>query len=268
MLQKEITSKFDELLDIARGSFDSVIETTRGSFTTFVETTAALLREERPLPLAVDEANTPADQLQMDMALLAAAPVAAVPRYAPFHPLQDNGHRFLLAEDGLYLEVRRPWLHFIHQLAKHTAVAIPYGPMKAKCELGFGTIGSALPQMKEFAVKAKADLPVEAAASLLWNHAAKAWRIVYPDIIGEASAGRIQYHQVEHGPDESLAIDLHSHGHLDAFFSTTDDADDRGAVKISAVFGNLGTDTSTVAFRLCVLGLYIPINVPADRIFG
>lgn len=268
MHTQEITTAFDELLQITRGSFESVLDTTRGSFATFVKTTEAVLRAQRPLPLAVDEETAPAEQLQMDKALLAAAPVAAVPRHAPFHPLQDNGHRFLLAEDGLYLEVRRPWLHYIHQLAKQTAVAIPYGAIAGKCELDFGSIGSALVQMKEFAAKAKADAPIEAAASLLWNHRTKSWRIDYPDIIGEASASRIEFNETEPGPDESLAIDLHSHGHGHAFFSTVDDAHDLGAVKISGVFGNLDTDTPTVAFRLCVLGLYIPINVPAAKIFG
>lgn len=257
MDKQEFKGKFDELLDI-----------TRGSFATFLETAEAVLRESRPLPLAVDEETAPAETLQMDRALLAAAPVAAVPRYTAFHPLQESGHRFLLAADGLYLEVRRPWLHYIHQLAKHTAVAIPFGEVTKKCELDFGSIGSALPQMKEFAAKAKADAPIEAAASLLWNHKERTWRIAYPDIIGEATAGSIQYHQVVPGENESLAVDLHSHGHLGAFFSATDDADDRGAVKIAAVFGDLDKDKPTVAFRMCVLGLYIDIPVPASKIFG
>ncbi len=257
MKKEEFANQFDELLAI-----------TRASFGTFLETAAAVLREQRPLPLAVDEENAPADQLQMDMALLAAAPVAAVPRYAPFHPLQESGHRFLLAADGLHLEVRRPWLHYIQQLAKHTAVAIPFGEMTKKCELDFGTIGSALELMKEFAAKAKADAPLEAAASLLWDHVKKSWRIEYPKIIGEATTGSIQYEQVVPGEDESLAIDLHSHGHLGAFFSGTDNEDDRGSVKIAGVFGDLDKPQPTVAFRMCVLGLYIDIPVPASKIFG
>jgi len=257
MDKKEFSSQFAELLDITRSSFD-----------TFLATAETVLREQRPLPLAVDEANAPAELLRLDQALLAAAPVAAVPRHVPFHPLQENGHRFLLAADGLHLEVRRPWLHFIHRLAEHTSVAIPYGAIEKKCMLDFGTIGSALPQMKEFAAKAKVDAPIEAAASLLWDHTARAWRIAYPEVIGEASASRIQYNQVEVGDNESLVIDLHSHGHMGAFFSDTDDTDDRGAVKISAVFGNLDADKPTVAFRLCVLGLYIPIPVPAEKVFG
>jgi len=257
MDKKEFTRQFDELLNITRSSFD-----------TFLATAETVLREQRPLPLAVDEASAPADLLQLDMALLAAAPIAAVPRHAPFHPLQENGHRFLLAADGLHLEVRRPWLHFIHRLAEQTAVAIPYGEVEKTCLLDFKSIGSALPQMKEFATKARADAPIEAAASLLWNHRERTWRIAYPEIIGEASASMIQYAQVEVGPDESLALDIHSHGHAGAFFSDTDDTDDRGAVKISAVFGNLDSDKPTCAFRLSVLGLYIPIPVPAEKVFG
>jgi len=257
MKKQEFTNQFSELLAITRASFD-----------TFLDTAEAVLREQRPLPLAVDEETAPAEQLQMDMALLAAAPVAAVPRFAPFHPLQESGHRFLLAADGLYLEVRRPWLHYIHQLAKHTAVAIPFGEVTKKCELDFGSIGSALGQMKEFAAKAKRDAPIEAAASLLWNNKEKTWRIEYPKVIGEATTGSIQYEQVVPGEHESLAIDLHSHGHLGAFFSGTDNEDDRGSVKIAGVFGDLDKEQPTVAFRMCVLGLYIDIPVPASKIFG
>ena len=66
MNKTEFTSQFDELLNITRSSFD-----------TFLATAETVLREQRPLPLAVDEAAAPADLLQLDMALLAAAPVAA-----------------------------------------------------------------------------------------------------------------------------------------------------------------------------------------------
>lgn len=46
-----------------------------------------------------------------------------------------------------------------------------------------------------------------------------------------------------------------------------DNADDACSVKISGVFGNLDQSIPTVAFRLCVLGLYLPIHVPAEKIF-
>jgi PRTRC genetic system protein A len=257
MHTQEINAKFDELLSLTRQNFEL-----------FTRTAAEALKLQRPLPLAVDEDTAQPEQLQLDMALLAAAPFAAVPRHAPFHPLQDNGHRFLLATDGLYLEVRRPWLHLVHPLAPQTAVTVPYGALQSQCSLDFGKISTALPQLKEFAATAAATAPIEAAASLLWNHKERTWRLATPETIGEASESRIQYRQVECGPDESLVIDLHSHGHGPAYFSATDNEDDRGSVKIAGVFGDLDKANPTVAFRLCMLGLYIPINVPAELIFG
>jgi hypothetical protein len=34
------------------------------------------------------------------------------------------------------------------------------------------------------------------------------------------------------------------------------------------VYGDLDKSVQTAVFRLCVLGLYLPIAVPADKIFG
>jgi PRTRC genetic system protein A len=256
---QDLIMKFDELLDI-----------TRASYAAFAEQTERAIAEQRPMVLAVDEQNIDAEKFQLDVALLKAAPIAAVPAHSAFHPLQDAGHRFLLAADGLYLEVRRPWLHFIHRLAEHTSVRIPYGLLANKVELAFGQLGTALEQMREFAVHAMEAAPLESAASLIWNSNLKQWSIKLPKVIGEATASSIRYEQVELAEDgsESVAIDLHSHGHGPAFFSETDDGDDAGTVKIAGVFGNLDQNMPTVAFRLCVLGLYLPIQVPAEKIFG
>jgi PRTRC genetic system protein A len=46
-----------------------------------------------------------------DVALQQSAPVVTVPRYGGFTPLTENGHRFLVTGDGLWLEARRPWLY-------------------------------------------------------------------------------------------------------------------------------------------------------------
>ena len=58
-----------------------------------------------------------------DIALQQSAPVVTVPRYGGFTPLTDNGHRFLVTGDGLWLEARRPWLYLRVPLA-HWAGAI------------------------------------------------------------------------------------------------------------------------------------------------
>lgn len=257
MTAQELQIKFDQLLAITRESYD-----------TFLSQSEQALAAERPMMLAVDEENLDAEKFQMDRALFNAAPVVAVPVHSEFSPLRENGHRFLLAEDGLYLEARRPWLHFIHRLAEHTTVRIPFGAVKPKVELAFGALGTALMEMQEFGAHAMVAAPNEAAASLLWNDETRAWAIKYPETIGAATPSSIEYKRVEVGERESIAIDLHSHGNGPAYFSPTDDADDEGEIKIAGVFGDLDKPLPSVAFRLCVLGIYIPLKVPAEKIFG
>lgn len=258
MNAQEMQIQFAELLDITRRSYE-----------TFLTTTEAVMRAARPCVLAINEDDEDEDQLALDLATYNAAPIVAVPVHCKFAPLIENGHRFLLAQGGLFLEVRRPWLHLIHKVAEQPGtVRIPYGAVANKMEFGYGRLGSAIPQMKEFAAHAMVASPIEAAGSLIWNHVTKEWSLKYPEVIGEATGGGIKFLQVATDDDESLVVDLHSHGVHPAFFSATDDADDAGSVKISGVFGDLDKGVQTAAFRLCVLGLYLPINVPADKIFG
>jgi PRTRC genetic system protein A len=258
MNAQEIQMQFTELLDITRSSFEA-----------FLTTTETVMRAVRPCVLAVDEDAVDEDKLALDLATYNAAPIVAVPVHCEFAPLIENGHRFLLAQGGLYLEVRRPWLHIIHPIAEPSStVRVPYGAVANKMEFGFGRLGSALTQMKEFAAHAMVESPIEAAASLIWNHVTSEWALKYPKTIGEATGGSIQFEQVELAEDESLVVDLHSHGAHGAFFSGTDDADDAGSVKICGVYGDLDKGVQTAVFRLCVLGVYLPIAVPADKIFG
>lgn len=216
--------------------------------------------------LAIDESAAKAEDLQLDLALLKGAPVVVAPVKCQFQPLQENGHRFVMGAGGIFLEVRRPWLHAIQLVAPITDVTTPYGTVTPKLDLAFGRLGVALPQMKEFAAHAMAASPIEAAGAIIWNSRDDTWRIDYPSVIGEATASSIQFEQPQLAEHEHLVIDVHSHGVLGAFFSTVDDADDAGTVKISGVYGNLDR-TPTVAFRLCVLGLKIPLTVPAEKIF-
>lgn len=247
---------------------DNLLDLTRNAYAEFAATTEAALRAERPQVLAVDEENVDVEALQLDTALLRAVPTVVAPANCEFHPLQDNGHRIVLAADGVYLEARRSWLHILHRLAPITGVHLPYGQVQPKVELAFGPLGGAMAQLQEFAEHARAAAPIEAAASIIWNSSTRLWRIAYPETIGEASAARIEYRHVDLADDEHLVIDLHSHGHGAAFFSSTDDADDAGSIKIAGVYGNLDQGVPTVSFRLCVLGLTIPLNVPAAKIFA
>jgi len=45
---------------------------------------------------------------EMDVALEANTPTVVVPRFGKFEPLQENGHRFLVCADGMWVECKRP----------------------------------------------------------------------------------------------------------------------------------------------------------------
>ena len=234
----------------------------------FASTTEDELRAARPHVLAIDEETPRTDhQLQLDMALFASAPVAVVPRFAPFQPLLDNGHRFLMAGDGLHLEVRRPWLHIVHRVGPPLPVRVPYGNVEQRYDFAFGRIGAALKLIQQFVAQARASAPVEDAALIGWDANERTLFQQPVELTRQATASSVQYRMPVLAEHESIAIDLHSHGHLPAFFSDTDDQDDFGTVKIAGVVGDLDKAEPTVLFRLCVLGLYIPIPVPAARVF-
>jgi PRTRC genetic system protein A len=151
--------------------------------------------------------------------------------------------------------------------AKSTGPIPPYGTVEEKVEFAFGRLGSALQELQAFAAEARAALPNEYAAWIIWD--AQKQKLQYrPLPATSATPGSITFDRPALAEHESLAIDLHSHGDSAAFFSATDDADDAGEVKIAGVFGGLGAGSEPdVAFRLCVLGMFIPLKVPAAAIF-
>lgn len=55
--------------------------------------------------------------------------------------------------------------------------------------------------------------------------------------------------------DETVAVDLHTHGRAPAFWSADDDRDDQG-IKVAGVFGLLDQPRPMARFRLVINGLY------------
>ncbi|TSK07781.1 MAG: PRTRC system protein A [Geobacter sp.] len=194
----------------------------------------------------------------LDIALQTACPTVMVPQYGELAPLDRSGHRFLSACDGLWVEIRRPWLHMIWPVATQTAFPNPYGTVEKKVELAFGKIPTDL--IARFAADAREAFPNECGAWLIWDDQKKQLRYhAMPSLVANGSYLEAQRPDLEE--HESLAVNLHSHGRHFAGFSSTDNRDDRNEVKIAGVIGSLHTDSPTAAFRICTGGEFINLDV-------
>ncbi|MGF6976387.1 PRTRC genetic system protein A [Paraburkholderia sp. JPY465] len=256
----------DQLLADFQNATQTGLQNIAAALEQFSKGVADELARAKPRAIAAADDD---EKLALDVALFDSAPTVAVPKHAAFAPLAEVGHRFLMTAEGVFIEVRRPWMHVIQQLAKHNDAGPkpPYGNIEPKIELAFGRLGAALPFMQAFAEEARNALPNEHAAWIVWDQQKQ--QLAYKALhVSSATPGSITFERPLLEPHESLAIDIHSHGDGDAYFSAQDNADDAGEVKISAVFGGLKEGSEPcVAFRLCVLGMFVPLKVPASAIF-
>mgnify|MGYP001387690588 CR=1 FL=1 len=112
---------------------------------------------------------------------------------------------------------------------------------------------------ERFAGMARESCPLEAAGWITWNEVSN--EFAFREVgVREASASRIHFDRPRLGEGEHLVVDLHSHGRSSAFFSGTDDEDDRGEVKLSVVLGRCDQKLVT-AQRLCLMGMFVPMQL-------
>lgn len=192
-----------------------------------------------------------------DAALQSMTPTVMVPRFAPFEPLSQTGQRLLMAGNGLWLEVNLPWIYIRALVAPKAAVPVPYGDVEAELRFGFDRLPRSM--VSQFIEVARERCPNECAAWVVWNQASNEMRLLMLD--DEISVGRghvdVNLPVLEEG--EHMILDLHSHGENPAFFSRTDNKDDKGDFKVAGVIGNLNQEEVTTAFRLCVNGMFITL---------
>lgn len=108
---------------------------------------------------------------------------------------------------------------------------------------------------------ARRHLPNEAMYQFIYDPRAttpgRPWRCRMP----EATASR---GSVEFADGGDAAVDLHSHGTLAAFFSTTDDGDEQG-LRFYVVIGKVDTAAPEIAVRVGVYGHHM--TVPVTTLF-
>lgn len=191
-----------------------------------------------------------------------AYPVVCVNQDGSIAAAQGDGIRYILARQGLFREVTSSWMTCRHHIST-ASLTLPFGQavesLQLKCSLPPHDV------WKDFVLQARADLPNEAAAQLVWNEVSGKWRCAMRGS-SHASPGRIDYLNPKLQDDEVAVIDVHSHGHGRAFFSGTDDNDDRGSFKIAAVFGRVGTEPELL-LRLVMGDAFWPITMTSDGQF-
>jgi PRTRC genetic system protein A len=187
----------------------------------------------------------------MDKAILNAFPLVAVPTSEPLPGHTQCGTRYLVGKAGLMREITLPWIRLVHSVATCDAdITLPYGTVGSSAELWCS------------------EVPAELiAAALIWNSTLNEWRYAIRRSL-RATPGYVSFEEVRLGDDEHLVVDIHSHGMHRAYFSSTDDEDDYGAMKFSVVLGNLDKPTPSSAIRLCMAGRYFPASINELGVLG
>jgi PRTRC genetic system protein A len=188
-----------------------------------------------------------------DQALQQSFPSVMVPKREPLAPLDKAGERLLIAANGVFLEIVRPWIRLVRCIAEYrVATAIPYGMYEEATELRCGPVPPEL--IAAFYRQTREALPNETGAWIVWRAGTGRFRLVPLTPIAH-SPGHLLYERPVLNAGEHLVVDCHSHGAGDAFFSRTDNDDDRHDVKFALVLGNCNREPST-ALRLCAKGVF------------
>ncbi len=193
----------------------------------------------------------------MDKAILQAFPLLAVPVSGDIPTPEANGTRYLVARSGLWREINLPWIRLRHQVGD-SAVNLPYGEANHELRFLCGPIPMEL--VREFLEDAKQAAPIEIAGALFWNEQTNEWRYERRRATS-ASADHIDYEEVRAFEGEHLVVDIHSHGHHEAFFSGEDNRDDAGSMKLAAVVGSLDKEIGTSQMRLCMAGYVEAVRI-------
>jgi len=168
-------------------------------------------------------------------------------------PVGETGlyYDYILARDGVFIRAR-------NSLLRATVLISPVEirglePLQETIELEHGKIPWHLYDLAISTFMASSDR--ERFLAITWEGE---YRLRMPrQDRGEAS---VNYEAV---PDS--VMDIHSHGAMDAFFSTTDNSDEQG-LRLYMVAGRVNTMLPEVKLRIGVYGYFVSLST--DEVFG
>lgn len=193
-----------------------------------------------------------------DAALQSTCPVVAMPRYGLL-PDMLNGQRVIVAANGVFVQIKLDWLDCVQRLMSCLpGMALPYGQVQERVAFSFGVLPIRL--IEAFVEQARKGLPNEAAGALVYSRRTRGLRLVMCEAL-RSSPAHIDYRLPALADDETVAVDLHTHGHGIPFWSDDDDSDDQG-IKVAGVFGCLHHTRPRAEFRLVLNGMYRALPHP------
>ena len=193
-----------------------------------------------------------------DAVLQSTCPVVIAPRFGALPPMPP-GQRLIAAANGLFVQVKLDWLDCVHCLTPQgLGLPLPYGSLKEHLRFAFGVLPIRL--IEQFVDAGRHALPNESAGALIYSRSNRRLRLAICEP-AHCSPTRIDYRLPLMAADETLAVDLHTHGRLPAFWSDEDDRDDQG-IKVAGVFGRLHEERPDACFRLGLHGLSLPLPHP------
>jgi PRTRC genetic system protein A len=189
----------------------------------------------------------------VDIVLQGSFPSMMVPTREPVAPMIGPGERLLVASNGVFLEINRPWIRLVRRLASFDwSTPVPYGAAAEQTELLCGSVPAGL--VAEFARMARSALPNEVGAWVVWDAITGLFRLVPLHSLSHGP-GHLHYERPELRDGEWVVVDCHSHGNGRAYFSGTDDQDDLHDVKFALVLARCHCQP-TIALRLCAKGRF------------
>jgi len=200
---------------------------------------------------------------RLDEIIQAEFPTMMVPKHEEISPLRVGKTRLLMARDGLYIEAVQHWGRLVRRLWSAPR-PLPYAEVEE-----IDTFKDALQAVFRSEIM---DTIVEEAARcaergrewigwVLYDH--ESGKFFYRPLDFDSTRTSVDYRKGKLG-GASVAVDIHSHGRIEAGFSPIDDHDDAGGVRISVVLGSFREEKGEWKFdyavRYCVQGFFLPMG--------
>lgn len=190
----------------------------------------------------------------IDRVLFSECPTLMQPLHGePLPPPELSKHRFVCAEEGLYLEARNSVIEVRHQIA-FSSIRLPYGKGGVTgVTLKHGKIPQSI--LQDALIQAAIATPNEWAGLIVWNEPRGMYELFNPTILS-ATPGHISY--ANDLPDGLvLVMDIHSHGNGAPYFSETDNQSDLSGFYVAAVLGNCCNGNPNAVARMVVNGHFL-----------